>query len=62
MRSQSPNLSLEEFYQEGGKNVPLGRIADANEAGDVIVFLASPRASFITGTSINVDGGAAPTV
>ena len=36
--------------------------AAAEEAGDVIVFLASARAAFVTGSAINVDGGAAPTV
>ena len=32
------------------------------EAGDVICFLASARASYITGTAVNVDGGTAPVV
>lgn len=37
-------------------SVPLGRIARAEEVADVVVFLASPRASFISGTTIQVDG------
>ena len=57
-----PSYTLEQFYQDGGKQIPLGRIAAAEEAGDVIVFLASARAAFVTGSAINVDGGAAPTV
>jgi NAD(P)-dependent dehydrogenase (short-subunit alcohol dehydrogenase family) len=38
-------------------NVPLGRVGDPRELGDVVAFLASERASFVTGTAIPVDGG-----
>ena len=38
--------------------VPLGRMAEPAEIGRVIVFLCSDGASFITGTSLAVDGGA----
>lgn len=62
MRADNPNLTLEAFYEEMGKNVPLGRVGEAREAGDVIAFLASDRASYITGASINVDGGTSPVV
>ena len=60
--ADDPSYTLEQFYQDGGKRIPLGRIAPAEEAGDVIVFLASARAAFVTGSAINVDGGSAPTV
>ena len=36
---------------------PMGRVADAGEIADAIVFLASKRASFITGSVMTVDGG-----
>jgi len=36
---------------------PLGRVARAEEVGEVIVFLAGPRASFVTGADVRVDGG-----
>lgn len=52
-----PNLSLEGAYAEMGKNIPLGRIGEAEEVANVVAFLASNRASFVTGTAINVDGG-----
>jgi 3-oxoacyl-[acyl-carrier protein] reductase len=51
------NISLNEWYSEKGEPVPIGRFGEANEAADVIVFLASERSSYITGTAINVDGG-----
>jgi NAD(P)-dependent dehydrogenase (short-subunit alcohol dehydrogenase family) len=39
-------------------HVPLGRIARAEEVADVIAFLASPRASYVSGTVVQVDGAA----
>jgi NAD(P)-dependent dehydrogenase (short-subunit alcohol dehydrogenase family) len=36
---------------------PLGRVAKASEVGEVVSFLASPRASFVTGADVRVDGG-----
>ena len=49
---------LEAHYTELGKQrVPLGRVAHAREFGDLVAFLVSERASYITGASINFDGG-----
>lgn len=61
-RSENPDLTLEAHYEAMGKNVPLGRVGEAREVGDVITFLASERASYITGAAINVDGGNSPVV
>jgi 3-oxoacyl-[acyl-carrier protein] reductase len=38
-------------------NFPFGGMADAHEVGDVVTFLASPRASYVSGTVVTVDGG-----
>ena len=37
--------------------VPMGRIAQIDEIADVVMFLSSPRASYVTGSSWIVDGG-----
>jgi 3-oxoacyl-[acyl-carrier protein] reductase len=38
--------------------IPMGRVGRAEELADVVVFLCSVRASFVTGTTVRVDGGA----
>ena len=55
-------ITLDDFYDRMGGRVPLGRVGEAAEAGDVVCFLASERASYVTGTSINIDGGTSPVV
>jgi 3-oxoacyl-[acyl-carrier protein] reductase len=55
-------LAVEQHYEELGKGVPLGRVGEAEEVANVIAFLASDAASYVTGASINVDGGSAATV
>lgn len=47
----------EERRREFTREVPMGRFGEPDELGDLAVFLASPRASYITGTVIPVDGG-----
>ena len=61
-RAQDPDLTIDQFYAEMGKRVPLGRVGEGREAGDVICFLASERASYLTGIAVNIDGGTSPVV
>ena len=44
-------------YEDWASDVPLGRVGDPEELGDVVAFLASPRASYVTGAALAVDGG-----
>jgi NAD(P)-dependent dehydrogenase (short-subunit alcohol dehydrogenase family) len=54
--------SVEDFYEGVAKITPLGRVGETDEAAKVIVFLASEAASYVTGASINVDGGTSAVV
>lgn len=42
---------------ELGRALPLGRTAHATEIAEAVLFLASPRSSFITGSTLHADGG-----
>jgi len=48
----------EEALKERAKNIPLGRIGKPEELANLVTFLTSDAASYITGTTIQVDGGA----
>jgi 3-oxoacyl-[acyl-carrier protein] reductase len=52
-RQQENPTAIAEFVK---RELPFGRFGRAEEVGDVVAFLASPRASWISGTSIVVDG------
>ena len=51
------DTNLEELFGVLNKSVPLGRVGETQEAADLIAYLASDRASYITGCAINLDGG-----
>ncbi|HVL47846.1 MAG TPA: SDR family oxidoreductase [Candidatus Thermoplasmatota archaeon] len=56
-RAEAAGVSFNEWAAARGREIPLGRMGEAAELGDVVAFLASPRASYVTGVSIQVDGG-----
>lgn len=55
--AQVKGLSEDQVRKNMAAEIPLGRFATPQEIANAVVFLASPAASYITGTSILVDGG-----
>lgn len=58
IRAKKANRSIDEEREAMAKEIPLGRIGDVVEFGAFVAFLASEQASFITGASLPIDGGA----
>ncbi|WP_209121104.1 SDR family NAD(P)-dependent oxidoreductase [Alkalihalobacillus sp. BA299] len=56
-KKRAPEKTWEEFSADPSHGIPLGRIGNTEEAAKVITFLSSDAASYVTGTSINIDGG-----
>jgi 3-oxoacyl-[acyl-carrier protein] reductase len=57
-RRRAPDLSAEEFFAKLAEDeVPLGRFGTVDEVSGLVAFLAGDRASYLTGTSIDVAGG-----
>ena len=63
-QSSNPTGSYESFLEDmaTSQNIPLGRVGKAEEFADVACFMASDRASYVSGTALNVDGGKSPVV
>ncbi len=59
--AQAKGMTLEEFRAsiviDAGKSVPLGRVAESEDVANLVAFLASSEAVFITGQAYNVNGG-----
>ena len=56
-KAAKAGIAVEQLYANMAKDIPLGRVGRAEEVANAIAFLASEAASYITGTSINLDGG-----
>jgi 3-oxoacyl-[acyl-carrier protein] reductase len=57
-RSKANGTTIEEELAADAATIPMGRIGEPDEFGKVCAFIASPAASFVTGQTITVDGGA----
>ncbi len=60
-QAQDRGITQEEFraqiVQQAGESTPLGRIAESEDVANMVAFLASEEANFITGQAYNVNGG-----
>jgi 3-oxoacyl-[acyl-carrier protein] reductase len=56
-RAKREGRSVEEVAAESAATIPVGRYGKPEEYADVVAFLASTRAAFVTGSIIRVDGG-----
>jgi NAD(P)-dependent dehydrogenase (short-subunit alcohol dehydrogenase family) len=61
-RAAEASIPLAEFYATTAKRagIPMGRFGRPEEFADLCTYLVSPRASYVTGTAINLDGGLSP--
>lgn len=57
MMADKQGISPGEFRGKWEKEIPMGRLGEPREFAALVAFLASERASYITGTSVQVDGG-----
>jgi 3-oxoacyl-[acyl-carrier protein] reductase len=57
IRSREAGVSMEEWTERARRAIPAGRHGRPEEVGDVVAFLASERASYLTGATVPVDGG-----
>src|SRR6185437_9038465 len=56
-RALAANVTVKEIHERWAGEIPLHRLAKPEEVADAIVWLASDRASYVTGQTIVVDGG-----
>jgi len=56
-RAQREGRSVEDVLREIAAEIPLGRLGKPEEIGELVAFLASDKASYISGSLILIDGG-----
>ena len=61
-KAEREGKTYEEVLEDISSSIPLRRLARPEEIADVVVFLASERASYVNGAFVPVDGGLIPTV
>jgi NAD(P)-dependent dehydrogenase (short-subunit alcohol dehydrogenase family) len=59
-RAARRGISIDEIAAEELAAVPLGRLGTREDVAGLVAFLASPDASYLTGQTINIDGGLQP--
>ena len=61
-KARCEGRSVEAVIEESVRSIPIGRYGRPQEYGDVVTFLASERASYVTGSIVRVDGGYIPSI
>jgi len=56
-QAEAKGLPPDQAFERIAANVPLGRLGDPEEFGNLAAFLVSEAASYVTGTAITIDGG-----
>lgn len=56
-RAETAGIPLDDALHDNASEIPLGRLGEPEEFANVVVFLASDAASYVTGQTITVDGG-----
>jgi 3-oxoacyl-[acyl-carrier protein] reductase len=57
VRTKEQGITHEQYFERQAAEIPLRRIGEPREVGEVVAFLASECASYVTGVSLQVDGG-----
>jgi 3-oxoacyl-[acyl-carrier protein] reductase len=57
IRSRQEGIAIEDYALRVQQTIPIGRYGEPREIGEVVAFLAGERASYVTGATIQVDGG-----
>jgi NAD(P)-dependent dehydrogenase (short-subunit alcohol dehydrogenase family) len=62
--AEAAGVALEDFYEKAAARdgIPLGRYGHAEEFANVATFLLSPRASYLHGVGLSIDGGLSPVI